>query len=93
MQAVGLIEISAGLLVAAKPKRGGYVVGGMAGRYCRQSLDEAGVSGHRIARHRSRAWRVGVGPHGGRCATGGTHGGVASIGGAPHTHRVRRGGA
>jgi hypothetical protein len=52
MQAVGLIEISAGLLVAAKPKRGGYVVGGMAGRYCRQSLDEAGVSGHRIARHR-----------------------------------------
>lgn len=27
MQAVGLIEIAAGLLVAAKPKWGGYVVG------------------------------------------------------------------
>jgi hypothetical protein len=28
MQAVGLIEIGAGLLVAARPKWGGYVVGG-----------------------------------------------------------------
>ncbi len=27
MQAVGLIEVAAGLLVAAKPKWGGYVVG------------------------------------------------------------------
>jgi hypothetical protein len=31
MQAVGLIEIAAGLLVAAKPKWGGYVVGAWLG--------------------------------------------------------------
>jgi hypothetical protein len=28
MQAVGVIEIAAGMLVAAKPRWGGYVVGG-----------------------------------------------------------------
>jgi hypothetical protein len=67
MQGVGLIEIAAGLLVAAKPRWGGYVVGAWLAGIVANLWTKAEYRDIALRRHRPRTRRVGSGSHGNGC--------------------------
>ena len=64
MLAVGVIEIAAGLVVAVRPRIGGYLVAALAGRDHREPPAAGRLLRHRVARLRPPAGRADPGPPG-----------------------------